>query len=921
MSRGWLAAALAAALLALAAGAEAQGNGRVSGAVLDASTGRALPGAQVAVQGSALRAGAGVDGRYTLDGVPAGTHALVVTHLGYAAKTVTGVQVGAGSAAAVDVTLAPATLLLGEITVTARAERGSVGRALDEQRTAVGVVSSVSAEQIARSPDSDAAQAVQRVSGVTLQDGRYVSVRGLGERYTTTSLNGARIPSPDPERKMVPLDLFPAGMLQAVTTSKTFTPDQPGDFSGAQVNLRTREYPAGRTFALSLSAGANDAVTGAAVPLAPTVGREWLGMAGAEREVPALVRQAGSLSGNLSRADRNRLIGSFRNAWSAREGTAGPSLSGALTLGGTEDLAGREVGYLVSGSYAHGYEARQDEVRTRAYADGSGEAAEAARFTGSTGRTSVLWGGLANLSVRLGEGTRISFDNLLNRTADNEARRETGSDENLGASVLHIDRLRFVERTVRSHQLRGDHALGARHGIRWSMSASAVDRDEPDRSEIVYSSEIDPGTGTMLPRAWFGASNEAAVRTFASLGETVYEGTGSYAFSFPGGAGHRLEVGGLVRRTSRDADNVAYSLFSQRLPRAEREAAPEEIFDGRYLEGDADLFGIAPMGQGGSYQVEDRLAAGYAMAEIGLGRRARLVGGARLERSQVRVDAQPTTGQAVQSTPEYLDVLPSLALNLALSDRQNLRLSASQTLSRPEYREIAPVQYREVIGAENLIGNPNLRRSLIRNLDLRWELYPAAGEVLSVAVFAKRFHDPIERVYLAQSGTALVTFENARGAENYGVELEARKTFGFLAQRLDALTGFANLTLMQSDIQLDPAVGSQRNTERPMVGQAPYVVNAGLTYAPGSGAASATLLYNVTGRRIHSAAEAPLPEVYEMPRRLLDLAFRFPLRGGLAGKLDARNLLDASHELRQGEVVRESYRTGRSFSLGVSVRR
>lgn len=921
MSRRWLHAVALAALLALTTGARAQGNGRVSGAVLDASTGRGLPGAQVAVQGSALRASAGVDGRYTIEGVPPGTHALVVTHLGYAAKTVTGVQVGAGRAAALDVTLAPATLLLGEITVTARTERGSVSRALDDQRTAVGVVSSVTAEQIARSPDSDAAQAVQRVSGVTLQDGKYVSVRGLGERYTTTSLNGARIPSPDPERKMVPLDLFPAGMLQAVTTSKTFTPDQPGDFSGAQVNLRTREYPAGRTFALSLSAGANDAVTGTPLPLAPTVGREWLGVAGAEREVPALVRRAGTLTGNLSRTDRNRVIGSFRNAWSAREGTAGPSLSGAFTLGGTDGVAGREVGYLVTGSYAHGYEARLDEVRTRAYADGAGEAAEAARFTGTTGRTSVLWAGLANLSIRLGEGTRVSLDNMLNRTADNEARRETGSDENLGASVLHIDRLRFVERTVRSHQLRGEHAFGAGHGVRWAAAASAVDRDEPDRSEVVYSSEIDPATGAMLPRAWFGASSEAAVRTFAALAERAYEGAGSYAFSFPGSRGHRVEVGGLVRRTARDADNAAYSLFSQRLPRAEREAAPEEIFDGRYVQGDADHFGIAPLGQGGSYQVEDRLAAGYAMAEVGIAPSVRLVGGARLERSRVTVDAQPTTGQAVRSTPEYLDLLPSAALNVTLGDRQNLRLSASQTLARPEYREIAPVQYREVIGAENLVGNPNLRRTLIRNLDLRWELYPAAGEVLSVAVFAKRFHDPIERVYLAQSGTAVVTFENARGAENYGVELEARKTLGFLAERLDALTGFANVTLMHSDIRLDPAVGSQRNTERPMVGQAPYVVNAGLTYAPGSGAASATLLYNVTGRRIHSAAEAPLPEVYEMPRHLLDLAFRFPVRGGLSAKVDGRNLLDASHELRQGTVVRESYRTGRSFSVGVSVLR
>lgn len=919
MQRRWLARAVLATLLALpaavAAGAQ---TGRVSGAVLDGGTGRGLPGAQVTVQGTERRATAGVDGRYTLEGIAPGTHALVVTHLGYSSKTVTGVTVAAGQTAALDVTLSGSVLQLDAVTVTARVERGSVSRALDEQRTAVGVVNAVSSEQIARSPDSDAAQAVQRVSGVTLQDGRYVSVRGLGERYTTTSLNGARIPSPEPERKMVPLDLFPAGMLQAITTSKTFTPDQPGDFSGAQVNIRTREYPAGSTLGFSLSTGVNDAVTGSGVPLAPTVGGEWLGSAGDERALPALVRQAGSFSGNLSRDDRNRIIGAFGNRWSAREGTAGPSVSGAVTAGGSGDVAGREVGWLVTGTYAHGYEARLGEVRTRAMPDAQGDAAEAARFTGTTGRQSVLWGGLANLSVRLGAGTRITLDNMLNRTADNEARSEVGTDENLGASTLYIDRLRFVERTVRSHQLRGEHTLGSRHALDWSASASSVNRDEPDRSEIVYSSELDPATGQMRPRAWMGQSNEAAVRTFADLTENAREATAGYALTFGGARAHRLRVGGLYRHTDRTADNAAYSLFSQLLPRDERETAPESIFDGRYTQPGSDVLGIVPLGQGGSYEVEDRLAAGYAMAELGVTDRIRIVGGARVERSEVAVDAFPTTGEPVRSTPEYLDVLPSLALNVSLTDRQNLRLSASQTLARPEYREIAPVQYREVIGAENLVGNPNLRRTLIQNLDARWEWYPAADEVLSVGLFAKRFRHPIERVYLAQSGTAVVTFENARGAENYGVELEARKALAFLSP---ALTGFANLTLMRSTIRLDPDVGSQRNAERAMVGQAPYVVNTGLTYAPGSGRSSATVLYNVVGPRVFSAAEAPLPEVEERPRHLLDAAFRFPLAGGMSAKIDARNLLDSAYELRQGDVVRERYRTGRTLSLGVSVQR
>jgi TonB-dependent receptor len=308
------------------------------------------------------------------------------------------------------------------------------------------------------------------------------------------------------------------------------------------------------------------------------------------------------------------------------------------------------------------------------------------------------------------------------------------------------------------------------------------------------------------------------------------------------------------------------------------------------------------------------------MVDLALAERLRLVGGARLERSEVAVDAEPTIGARVHTAPAYTDLLPALALNFKLTEGQNFRLSVSQTLSRPEYRELAEIQYREVIGGENVIGNPALRRALIRNADLRWEWYPGAGEILSVALFAKRFQDPIERIYLATSGTRIVTFVNAEGAENYGVEFELRKSLGTLAEALAPLTLAANATLMHSEIRIGSGMASKTNDRRAMVGQAPYVFNTSLTYASAAERASATLLYNVVGRRIVSASEAPLPDVVEEPRHALDLALRFPLMGGVSAKIDARNLLDSPAEVRQGGVVREFYRTGRSVSFGVSVR-
>ncbi|MBL8958995.1 MAG: carboxypeptidase regulatory-like domain-containing protein, partial [Gemmatimonadetes bacterium] len=230
----------------LSAGVGAQATpattGRIVGRVIDAASGQGLPDVGIQVVGTTLGTQSGVEGRYTLVNVPAGPITIQLRRLGFQPKSVTGILLEAGKTVEQNVTLEAATITLTAQVVTASAERGSVNEALDAQRVAVGVVSAITSEQISRSPDSDAAQAVQRVSGVTITGGKYVFVRGLGERYTTAQLNGTRIPSPEPEKRVVPLDLFPAGLLQTITTQKTFTPDQQGDFSGAQVDIKTREF-------------------------------------------------------------------------------------------------------------------------------------------------------------------------------------------------------------------------------------------------------------------------------------------------------------------------------------------------------------------------------------------------------------------------------------------------------------------------------------------------------------------------------------------------------------------------------------------------------------------------------------------------------------------------------------------------------
>ena len=901
--------------------AQGPATGRVVGRIIDASTGAGLPDAGIQVVGTTVGATSVVDGRYTLASVPAGTVTLQVRRIGYAPKTITGLFLDAGKSLQQDVSLSQVSVQLTAQVVTAPSERGSVNEALDRQKRSVNVVSGITAEQIAKSPDGDAAQAVGRVSGVSVQDGKYVFVRGLGDRYTQTSLNGARIPSPEPEKKVVPLDMFPTGLLQSITTVKTFTPDQPGDFSGAQVNIETKEFPAQRTWAMSTSTGASDNVLGRRVPMPGRVSGDLFANGAGSRSLPGFIQQFGNFANSLpGQNDYNRMVSEFRNSWTPRNEEGGLNGSTSVSVGGNDPVFGKRVGYLASGTYSYTQEARLDQVRALALATSGSGATEVDRFEGSSGRSSVLWGGLANLSVLLGSRARLAFNNTYNRTMDSEARDERGFSENLGIPFT-IARQKYVERSVRSSQLLLQSDLTAHQRLELALSASGVTRLEPDRSEFVQAIFSDPTTGAAMAPQWFSSSNEGAVRTFSGLTEDAYEARGHYRVEF-GETGHSLalKVGALGRYATRDANSWAYSINASGIGQAQRELTAERIFDGRFNAPGDNIFRVTPIGVGGSYTASDYQFAGFAMVEKEFGPRWQMITGARVELSDVLVKAEPTVGATSSTNPFFTDLLPAFALTFRPTGTVNVRMSASQTVSRPEYRELAPIQYREVIGFDNVLGNPDLQRALIQNYDLRWEWYPDAGEVLSVGVFAKRFTNPIERVYRGSSGTRIITFVNAAGADNYGIELEGQKSLGGLSDRLANFSISANATVMQSQIRLAGQSVAVTNGKRSMVGQAPYMFNTGLTWTSNTGSTSATLLYNVVGARITDAGEVPLPDVKELERNIVDFSLRFPIADRFSGRLDAKNLLDAPYRLMQGPVTRESYRVGRGYTFRLSWR-
>ena len=914
--------AVAAGLLALAGAAlpaqQIDRTGRLAGRIIDAATGQGIANVGVQVVGTTLGTMSGIDGRYTIAGIPAGTVTFQARRIGYQPKTVTGLLLDPGATLEQDVTLETTDVQLEAVTVSAAVERGSVSEALDQQRTATGIVNAVTREQIAKSPDGDAAQAVQRVSGVTVQDGKYVAVRGLGERYTQTSLNGARLPSPEPEKRVVPLDLFPAGLLQTITTSKTFTPDLPGDFSGAQVDIRTREFPLRRTISYSASVGYNSLATGRAVLGAPTVGGEWLGFAGAERRLPGVLAAAGNL-GSLDQQQTNAVVRAFRDAWSplARQGS--PNYSLGASVGGEDRVLGRRLGYLGSLTYSYAQEIQADQVTSEASpTETPGVLVPLNRFEGETGRTSVLWGGLLNLTAFAGPTHRVSLNNTFSRSADNEAIVDVGVNEEFAAEFQRTT-LRFVERTIRSNQLRGEHLFGLRHAFDWDVTSAGVVRDEPDRSDVLYGRE----PGSAAPFAWANYIQQGTKRIFGALDERSLSGAASYRLALGDATdAGAVKVGGALRRTARDASQLGYVIRGIGLSDVERQQRPEALFGDAYTDADDAVFDVQQASQGGAYEADEIVTAGYAMLEQPIGARIRVVAGARVERWDLDVASLDPFGATNAAARARTDVLPSAIVNVKLTDVQSLRVSATRTLSRPDYREISPICYPDAAFRRVVCGNAELERALIQNYDVRWEWYPNPGEVLSVGLFAKRFDQPIERTIVLSTGRPQESFVNAAGADNYGVELEVRKGLGGLGAWLEPVSLFTNATIMESEIRLsaENRTAGLTNQRRPMVGQAPYVVNAGLTYGAPDGRASATLLYNVAGERVYSVGVAPLVDAYERPRSMLDLSLQLPLLGDVAARLDARNLLDAPIEIEQGGIVLSRYRTGRAFSMGLSWR-
>lgn len=915
---GVIVQALLALVLAVPAAAQAPA-GRIAGRVTGEDA-RPLVNARVSILALGRAVLTDADGRYILTGVPAGTHTIVVEYVGYETKTLAGVVVS-GDLVALDVSLEPQAIEVDAITVIASRDAGSDVALLGDRLRAAAVVDAIGAAQIARSPDGDAAAALRRVPGVTVVDGKYVYVRGLGDRYGATTLNGAPLPSPEPDRKVVPLDLVPASFLESVVAAKTYSPDQPGDHAGGLVEIRTRDFAGARTFEVSASLGFDTEATFADGLGHPGGRFGFLGIGTGARTLPAALPGDVPLQ-SLARPELERVGEAFSGAWGPTPHRLPPDHGFGLAFGRDFGIGGRRLAVLGTIGQSTHYTHREGQIERALSASGGAE--PVVDFVGNASTRSVSLGGLLHLGLELSRGGRLSLDAIVNRTAEDEARVLEGFNLDTNADQRNL-RLRYLAQSLVGSQLSGEHRLGGAGGaeLRWRAAYSVAERYEPDTREMLYRRVAD---GRFL---WENFIQSGSI-FHQDMDETGVAGGVDLRIPVPVAArAMSLSLGAAADLRNRTAHTRRLRFVPVgNVPESVRALPPDRLLTPETIGPDGFELRDATF-RTDNFDAAYRVIAAYAMVDAEPVPRLRVQAGARIEGAEQTVTPrdlfdlglEPVAGARLETT----DVLPALNLTLTLAERMNLRAGVSRTLARPQLRELAPFSYADYAGGHLVLGNTLLERSRITNLDLRWEWAPRADAIVSVSAFLKRFDDPIEALVLP-STELKKTWVNASSAANRGVEIEFRSSLAPIG--IDALTVNANLTLVRSSVRTGGLVryfdaGQPQTTtlperERALQGQSPYVVNLGVSYLHPSLGASATLLYNRFGRRIDAVGSALLPDVFEEARGQLDFVMDQPIGRGVSVKFAANRLLGNVVRFTQGGDVVRRYDAGRTFSLSAS---
>lgn len=897
-----------------------------------------LPFVNVALKGTNTGGTTDLDGKFSFLADP-GDHVLLVSFVGYEPME-RAVSVKAGQTAKVDLELKTLAIEMKTVEVVTTRRTESEAAVVMETRQSEQVVNGVGREQIAKSQDRTAGDVVKRIPGVTMVGDRFVMIRGLADRYNTVMLNDVIAPSLESDRRAFSFDVLPSGALDRVMIYKTGAAELPGEFAGGVIKLYTINVPAENSTRVDYSASFRPGTTFGEFNQSQTSSTDALGFDNGLRQLPA------SFPSNLfnTTPDQLQTAGrSLANNWTAKQSTAMPDQRFGLMIARRFGGEGKKVtgGNITGLQYTNTRQSYTAKNYNYNVFDPESQRSDSIyNYSDNENFHQVRISALSNFSLLVGTKTKLEFRNLFTQQGIDQSTLRTGKNFEEQFEVKNYA-YRYQQRTIYSGQLHGSHELKPDASLlSWTAGYGMALSQEPDLRRLrtvrdINTTDANTPYQTVIPP---GATTLDAGRFFSEMNETVITGKVDYEHKIKReSAVWKLRTGAFLEQKDRTFSARWMSFraaSSANLDQSLLYAPLDQVFstdninntDGFKLEE-----GTNPSDR---YTAANTLIAGYAGATVNLATTTVISAGVRAEHNTQQLNSATFGGRRVSVNNPILSILPSINASRSLSERSQVRLAWATTVNRPEFRELAPFSFYDFSFNNVLTGNDSLKVATIQNIDARYEFYPSAGETFSVGVFYKQFTNPIEMFFLpgaGSGGTRNFSYGNAEEARSVGAEVELRRSLNgiFTKGYLSHVGVMFNAAYIVTEVQLGDRAAGQAQ-QRPLMGQSPYIVNAGLYYQDTERKLQYNVLYNVIGPRLFAVGTVGTPDIYEMPRNVIDLTLTKGIGKRLELKLSAQDILNQRTLLVQDsndnggiddqdeEIM--SFQRGAYFTLGLGLR-
>lgn len=930
---------LLALLLIVMANTYAQ-KGFLRGKVIDTEIAEGLIGANIYIEGTTTGTVADFDGNYSLP-LEEGVYTIIFSSMSYTTVTVTEVNIATDNVTSLDVNMYTDVQQLEGVEITAEAINDSEAGILNVQKKSINTIDGMSSQTFTKLGDSNLSGAIKRVTGVSIEGGKYVYVRGLGDRYTKTTLNGMNIPGLDPDKNSIQIDIFPTAVLNNVMVYKTFSPDLYADFTGGVVNVETKDFPGEETTAisvgLSFTPGAqfNDDFI-----LYNGGNTDWLGFDDGGRALPfhknTVIPSESQIDPELERLTR-----SFNPEMGVKNKTALPSGSITFNKGNQIDRENVTLGYNLVLNYNNAYKFF-DQVETNNYLKDS-NLSETELFhdegrKGVLGKNTIMWSALLSGAIKF-DNHSFSASVLRSQNGESTAVKRINENYNQTGATLLEDVLTYTQRSVTNAIIIGKHSF-EKFNIEWRNATNWSSVYDPDFR--ITSISITDGDTTM--NLGDGAGINRYYRDLNEFNESF-----KFDITVPYGTKSKLKFGGLGLYKKRDFEILNYAFRLRSVGEISSNPdwflQPKNIWTADSRKGTYVTGNFEPAN---SYNAKQTNFAAYAMTELYVTADLRAVLGVRAEKAQMYYTGQNNSGSIIYSnekTLDELDFLPSLNLVYALSENVNLRGSFNQTLARPSFKEKSIAQIFDPITKRTFNGNIDLEQTNVNNMDLRWEYFAKPSEIIAVSGFYKTFENHIENVSFPTSPDD-VKPRNAGSSYVYGVEFEVRKDLDFIAPSLNGLSLGANVSIIQSFVDMNMVYVDDANIKtekesrestkrdgevigdtRSMAGQSPYLINTYLNYSLYEAGLNFNVAYNVQGETLMVVGSGSVPDVYSVPFHSLSFnAFKtFGVTQRSKVTIGVDNLLNNSKDqvykgYNAADQIYATYNPGTQYSIKYSFR-